>query len=79
MTPVSRNLGLWLLLLLFGLIFWSIVTKQQPRETEISFSRFVEAVEQSRVAEVTIQGQHIRGRYRDEYAGATLREHLLQY
>jgi cell division protease FtsH len=70
LTPVSRNLGLWLLLLLFGLIFWSIVTKQQPRESEISFSRFVEAVEQNRIASVSIQvttnGEHISGRYRDD-------------
>ncbi len=66
MTPVSRNLGLWLLLLLFGLIFWSIVTKQQPRDTEISFTRFVQAVDDGKVAAVVIQGQHIRGQYKDE-------------
>jgi hypothetical protein len=64
LNPVSRNLGLWLLLLLMGLLLWSIVTKQQPREPPISFSRFVQAVEEDRVAEVTIQGQHIRGRYK---------------
>jgi cell division protease FtsH len=66
LTPVSRNLGLWLLLLLFGLIFWSIVTKQQPRDTEITFTRFIDAVEGGKVATVTIQGQHIRGQYKDE-------------
>ncbi len=66
MNPVSRNLGLWLLLLLMGVLLWSIVTKQQPREPEVSFSRFVQAVEDGRVAEVTIQGHNIRGRYRAE-------------
>jgi cell division protease FtsH len=66
LTPVSRNLGLWLLLLLFGLIFWSIVTKQQPRDTEISFTRFIEAVDNNEISSVTIQGQHIRGQYRDK-------------
>src|SRR5262245_38233182 len=66
LTPVSRNLGLWLLLLLFGLIFWSIVTKQQPRDTEISFTRFMQAVDADKVANVTIQGKHIRGQYKDE-------------
>jgi cell division protease FtsH len=49
-----------------GLLLWSIVTKQQPREPEISFSRFVQAVEEGRVAEVVIQGKSIRGRYRAE-------------
>jgi cell division protease FtsH len=66
LTPVSRNLGLWLLLLLFGLIFWSIVTKQQPRDAEISFTRFMQAVDADKVANVTIQGKHIRGQYKDD-------------
>ena len=67
MNPISRNFGLWLLLLLMGLLLWSIVTKQQPREPEVSYSRFVEAVDEGRVAEVTIQGKNIRGRYRGEH------------
>ncbi|HXJ34217.1 MAG TPA: ATP-dependent zinc metalloprotease FtsH [Candidatus Eisenbacteria bacterium] len=81
MTPVSRNLGLWLLLLLFGLFFWSIVTKQQPRDTEISFTHFVQAVEENKVAEVTIQGQHVRGRYRDEqgHAGEAFKTFAPEY
>jgi cell division protease FtsH len=53
-----------------GLLLWSIVTKQQPREPEISFSAFLQAVEEGRVAGVTIQGQNIHGRYRGERAGA---------
>src|SRR5215470_15325337 len=65
-NPVSRNLGLWLLLLLMGLLLWSIVTKQAPRDPAISFSRFVEAVEAGRVSSVTIQGQNIQGRYKSE-------------
>src|SRR5438093_297513 len=67
LNPISRNFGLWLLLLLMGLLLWSIVTKQQPREPEVSYSRFVEAVDEGRVAEVTIQGKNIRGRYRGEH------------
>jgi len=66
LNPVSRNLGLWLLLLLMGLLLWSIVTKQGPRDPDIPFSRFVQAVEEGRVAEVTIQGQNISGRYKSE-------------
>jgi cell division protease FtsH len=69
LNPVSRNLGLWLLLLLMGLLLWSIVTKQQPREPEIRFSQFVQAVEEGRVGDVTIQGRNIRGHYKGERAG----------
>src|SRR5262249_48626424 len=65
-STLSRNLGLWLLLLLMGLILWSIVSKQQPRAPEISFTRFMQAVDEGRVAEVLIQGQSIRGRYKAE-------------
>jgi cell division protease FtsH len=64
LTPVSRNLGLWLLLLLMGLLLWSIVTKQGPREPDITFSRFMQAVEEGRVQDVVIQGQNIKGHYR---------------
>jgi cell division protease FtsH len=49
-----------------GLILWSIVSKQQPRAPEITFTRFMQAVEEGRVSEVLIQGQSIRGRYKAE-------------
>ena len=70
MNPVSRNLGLWLLLLLLGLLLWSVVTKQQqPRESEVSFSRFLQAVDDSRVYDVSLQGQAIHGHYKAERGG----------
>jgi cell division protease FtsH len=69
LNPVSRNLGLWLLLVLMGLLLWSVMTRQPQREPEIPFSRFLKAVEDGRVAEVTIQGQSIHGRYNGERAG----------
>src|SRR5205823_211528 len=67
LNTIPRNFGLWLLLLLMGLLLWSIVTKQQPREPEVSYSRFIEAVDEGRVSEVTIQGKNIRGRYRGDH------------
>src|SRR5262249_34547110 len=69
LNPVSRNLGLWLLLLLMGLLLWSIVTKQQPHERQITFSEFLQAVEDNRVSDVTIQGQYVHGRYKSERGG----------
>src|SRR6058998_1075469 len=58
LNPVSRNLGLWLLLLLLGLLLWSVVTKQQPREPEVPFSRFLQAVDDNKVYDVSIHGQY---------------------
>jgi cell division protease FtsH len=52
-----------------ALFLWTIVTKQQPREPDVSFSRFMQAVDEDRVAEVTIQGQNIRGHYKGEHGG----------
>ena len=69
MNPVSRNLGLWLLLLLLGLLLWSVVTKQQPREPEVPFSNFLEAVDENRVYDVSMQGQAIHGHYKAERGG----------
>jgi cell division protease FtsH len=67
LNPVSRNLGLWLLLLVMGGILYGIINnKQQPRMPEITFSRFMQAVDEGRVAEVVIQGPNIRGRYTAE-------------
>jgi cell division protease FtsH len=66
LNPLSRNLGLWLLLLLMGVLLWSVVNKPRPPEDKVSFSQFVRSVEDGKVAEVTIQGQSIRGRYKSE-------------
>src|SRR5246127_5388478 len=49
-----------------GLLLWSIVTKQQPREPEIPFSRFLEQVDDGHVSDVTIQGQSIHGHYKGD-------------
>jgi cell division protease FtsH len=62
LNPLSRNLGLWLLLLLMGLLLWSIVTKQQPREKQISFDEFMQSVDKEEISDVTIQGENAHGR-----------------
>jgi cell division protease FtsH len=67
LNSVSRNLGLWLLLVIVSLVVWSVLSTQRARELEeLSYSEFVTNVEQGHVGEVTIQGQSIRGQYRAE-------------
>jgi cell division protease FtsH len=63
LNTVSRNAGLWALIILLAFLFYSMVAKQPPRDNEINFSEFIEAVEAERVADVVIQGQNVRGRY----------------
>jgi len=59
----SRNVALWLVLGLMFLLLFNLFNKQQAKEPEIIFSDFMSAAEKGDVAEVTIQGSNIRGKY----------------
>ena len=63
MNQLSRNLALWLLLILMVLLLVNVFTKQPTRDQEIVFSDFLTAVEKGEVSEVTIQGQEIQGKW----------------
>jgi cell division protease FtsH len=63
---VSHNLALWLVLGLMFLLLFNLFNRQQAREPEVVFSDFFSAVERGEVSEVTIQGQTIRGRFRND-------------
>ncbi|MBI3769029.1 MAG: ATP-dependent metallopeptidase FtsH/Yme1/Tma family protein [Deltaproteobacteria bacterium] len=62
MNQLSRNLALWLLLILMVLLLVNVFTKQPARDQEMIFSDFLAAVEKGDVTEVTIQGQDIHGK-----------------
>ncbi|MCX8073422.1 MAG: ATP-dependent zinc metalloprotease FtsH [Candidatus Binatia bacterium] len=59
----SRNVALWLVMGLLFLLLFNVFSRQQTKEPEVIFSDFIGAVEKGEVAQVTIQGQNIRGRY----------------
>ncbi len=61
-NQLSRNLALWLLLILMVLLLVNVFTKQPPRDQEMIFSDFLSAVEKGEVSDVTIQGQDIHGK-----------------
>ena len=63
MNQATKNLALWLVLGLMFLLLFNVFTRQQSREPEIIFSDFWSAVERGDVQEVTIQGQHVHGKY----------------
>ena len=68
-TPLSRNIGLWLLLLLFGLLLLSIWSRQPVAQVDITFSAFVKAVDEGKVNKVEIKGKDISGVYNSVDAG----------
>ncbi|HYD49133.1 MAG TPA: ATP-dependent zinc metalloprotease FtsH [Terriglobales bacterium] len=65
MSQFSRNAALLLVLGLTLLLLVNFFNKQQNREPDIVFSDFVASAEEGDVSEVTIQGQSIRGKYRN--------------
>jgi cell division protease FtsH len=62
---MSKNLALWLVLVLILLFLFNIFSKQHGREPEIIFSEFIAAVDRGEIQEVTIQGHNIQGKYRN--------------
>ena len=63
MNQATKNLALWLVLGLMFLLLFNVFTRQQGQEPEIIFSDFWSAVDRGDVQEVTIQGQHVHGKY----------------
>ncbi|HRD76164.1 MAG TPA: ATP-dependent metallopeptidase FtsH/Yme1/Tma family protein, partial [Hyphomicrobiaceae bacterium] len=67
MTPHFRNLAVWVIILvLLAALYNMFQTQPQGRRAgDVSYSEFLNAVEQDKVAEVTITGNRISGVYRD--------------
>ncbi|MGD9763168.1 MAG: ATP-dependent zinc metalloprotease FtsH [Candidatus Binatia bacterium] len=63
MNQFSRNVALWLVLGLMILLLFQLLTKQQTKLQEITYSAFAAAVEKGEVTDVEIEGQNIRGRF----------------
>ncbi|MBI5016388.1 MAG: ATP-dependent zinc metalloprotease FtsH [Deltaproteobacteria bacterium] len=73
MKPFFRNLALWLLILLIFLLIFQLFPGNEPVRQAVNYSDFLQAVEQGRVAEVTLQGREVTGAYTDKTAFKTFR------
>jgi cell division protease FtsH len=65
LSSSSKQIAVWLVLALVLFMIFSIFSKQDRREPEISFSEFMTAVERDSVREVVIQGNNIQGNYKN--------------
>jgi len=63
MNQFSRNVALWLVLGLMILLLFNLLTRQQPKLQEVSFSSFMAAVEKGDVSQVEMEGRNIRGQF----------------
>jgi len=61
MNQVSRNIALWLVVVLMALLLLNFFSRTQQHAPEIIFSDFLNDVDNRKVAEVTIQGSQIQG------------------
>ena len=59
MNPFYKNLALWLVITLMMVMLYNLFSQQHMAETSISYTEFLDMVENERVAEVVIQGQEL--------------------
>ena len=59
MNPFYKNLALWLVITLMMVMLYNLFSQQHMAETSISYTEFLNMVDNERVSEVVIQGQEL--------------------
>ncbi|PLX79626.1 MAG: cell division protein FtsH [Desulfuromonas sp.] len=65
MNPFYKNLALWLVISLVMILLFNMMNDRGRQQPPISYTAFLEAVEDGRVLEVTVQGPNLDGVYTD--------------
>ena len=71
MNSTVKTIVFWVLIAVSAVLLWHLVVRAGGagvQEREISFSDFMNQVDQGKVGEVTIIGAEVRGKYREENA-----------
>jgi len=71
-----KNLALWLVVGLVMIALFNMFNQPHTPTKEMSFSEFMDSVEQSKVAELTIQGETGRGKFTD---GKAFQVYIMPY
>ncbi len=68
MNSTAKTVLFWVLVFASAGVLWTVVQngKNTQREKEVSFSQFMADAGQGKVAEVTVNGQEVRGKYADK-------------
>ena len=71
MNSTVKTVVFWLVIVLSGVLLWQVVKagSSGAKEPEINFSEFLSQVDQSNVTEVTLIGQEVRGKFKNDKAG----------
>jgi len=67
-----KNILFWVAAGIIIIILWSVLQTPGAASREVNFSDFMNQVENDQVAEVTITGNQIKGKYTDETAFETV-------
>ena len=65
MSPLMKNMALWLVIILSMILLFGIFSQSQTGRKELNFSEFLARVEQGEVAEVELKGSAITGKLKD--------------
>jgi len=60
-NSTTRSLVFWMVMAVIAVMVWNLSSRYQAAATQMAFSDFLEAVENKRIAEVTITGEEIEG------------------
>jgi cell division protease FtsH len=65
-----KTVVFWLVIILSGVLLWQVVKagNSGTKEKQINFSEFLSQVQQGQIADVTINGTEVTGKYRNEKA-----------
>jgi cell division protease FtsH len=64
LNTLLKNIAFWTLIILAVLFFYKFLSANRPDQVEVSFSQFMQDVEQNQVGKVTITGNEIAGEYK---------------
>jgi cell division protease FtsH len=66
-----KTIVFWLVIVLSAFLLWEVVraSNSGQKEKDVNFSQFLNDVDQGNVKEVTITGQEVRGKYRNDNSG----------
>ena len=71
MNSTVKTVVFWLVIVLSGVLLWQVVkgANSGAKERDITFSEFLSQVDSGNVSEVTIIGQEVRGKFKNDKAG----------
>ena len=68
MNSTVKTVVFWLVIVISAFLLWQVVrtSASGQKDKEVNFSQFMADVDQGNVQEVTINGQEVRGEYRND-------------